>query len=260
MDGEEVLGAFDRQVRMHREVHTGPGSIEREEAVTRIIATDGGWQGITWSGLTDRDADAAIAAQVARFAQTSRPWEWKHYSHDRPADLPERLLAAGFVEEEPEALLFARIDDLGLEPKPPPGVSLERVLDGDGVAAMVSVHDLVFGGDNAAVGRELLEALECAPLTAAAVLAVAGREPIAAGRIELYPGTDFACLYGGGTVDAWRKRGIFRALVAYRAALAGAAGFRYLQVDASPASRPILKRLGFVELGTTTPFKHPGKI
>ena len=47
-------------------------------------------------------------------------------------------------------------------------------------------------------------------------------------------------------------------MVAYRAALAAARGFRYLQVDAMPDSRPILKRLGFAELATTTPFMHPG--
>ncbi len=51
---------------------------------------------------------------------------------------------------------------------------------------------------------------------------------------------------------------MFRAVVAYRARLAAARGFRYLQVDALPTSRPILERLGFVELATTTPFMHPG--
>ena len=36
--------------------------------------------------------------------------------------------------------------------------------------------------------------------------------------------------------------------------LAVAAGFRYLQVDASDNSRPILERLGFVAVTTTTPY------
>jgi hypothetical protein len=45
--------------------------------------------------------------------------------------------------------------------------------------------------------------------------------------------------------------------VAHRAALAAARGYRYLQVDASPDSRPILTSLGFVELATTTPFTYP---
>jgi GNAT superfamily N-acetyltransferase len=82
---------------------------------------------------------------------------------------------------------------------------------------------------------------------------------VAAGRVEYQPDTDFASLWGGGTLPAWRGRGVFRSLVAYRAALASARGFRYLQVDASSDSQPILRRLGFVELATTTPFAHPGQ-
>jgi GNAT superfamily N-acetyltransferase len=90
------------------------------------------------------------------------------------------------------------------------------------------------------------------------VIATAADVPIAAARVEFRAGTDFAGLWGGGTLSAWRGRGVFRSLVAHRAALASARGFRYLQVDASPDSRPILKRLGFIELATTTPFVHPG--
>jgi len=53
---------------------------------------------------------------------------------------------------------------------------------------------------------------------------------------------------------AWRGRGTYRALVAYRANLAAARGCRYLEVDASDDSRPILERLGFVAVTTTTPY------
>jgi GNAT superfamily N-acetyltransferase len=70
----------------------------------------------------------------------------------------------------------------------------------------------------------------------------------------LHAGTEFAGLFGGGTLPQWRGRGIYRALVAYRARLAAARGYRYLQVDASPASRPILERLGFACLALTTPY------
>jgi GNAT superfamily N-acetyltransferase len=86
------------------------------------------------------------------------------------------------------------------------------------------------------------------------VVAMAGDEPVCSARIEFLPGTEFAGLWGGGTVPAWRGRGIYRALVAYRAGLAAARGYRYLQVDASPDSRPILERLGFVRLARTTPY------
>ena len=115
----------------------------------------------------------------------------------------------------------------------------------------------VFGEDHSPLGKTLLAGLAHQPSTAAAVVAMAGQTPIAAGRVEFHSGTDFASLWGGGTLPAWRGRGVFRSLVAHRAAQASARGFRYLQVDASPDSRPILRRLGFVELATTTPFTHP---
>ena len=68
------------------------------------------------------------------------------------------------------------------------------------------------------------------------------------------PGTEFAGLWGGGTLPEWRGRGIYRALVRYRAELAAQRGYRYLTVDASPDSRPILERLGFIRLAITTPY------
>jgi len=76
--------------------------------------------------------------------------------------------------------------------------------------------------------------------------------------VEFYLGSEFASLWGGGTLAAWRGRGVFRSVVAYRARLAAERGYRYLQVDASEDSRPILERLGFVVLATTTPFTHRG--
>ncbi|MDT0419668.1 acetyltransferase [Streptomyces sp. DSM 41982] len=78
--------------------------------------------------------------------------------------------------------------------------------------------------------------------------------PLHASRIEFVPGTDFAGLWGGSTLAAWRGRGLYRATVAARARIAAARGVRYLQVDASADSAPILRRLGFVALTTTTPY------
>jgi GNAT superfamily N-acetyltransferase len=77
---------------------------------------------------------------------------------------------------------------------------------------------------------------------------------VSAAWIVFYPETDFAGLWGGSTLEAWRKRGIYRALIAARAQLAATRGVRYLQVDASDDSAPILRRLGFRAITTTTPY------
>jgi GNAT superfamily N-acetyltransferase len=249
VDTEAVLIAFNQQIR--RGADEPPG-LERGERFVRIVDGEPGWAGVLWSDLDERTADEVIAAQVARFA--GRSWEWKYYSYDRPADLPARLVAAGLTPESPEALLVAAIADLTLAVEPPPGVRLVPVTDTETIQAVVRVHNEVFGGDYSALGDVIARRLVEQPDLIPGVVAMAGSTPISSGRIDFHVGTEFASLWGGGTVPAWRGRGVFRALVAYRAALAAAAGFRYLQVDASDDSRPILTRLGFAHLATTTPY------
>lgn len=259
VDTRALLSAFDDQMR--RKVKPGPGEeVERDGQVVRIIASGDGWTGVVWSDLADDDADTAIAAQLNRFADLTQPWEWKVYSYDGPPDLPERLEAAGLTPEPVETLLVAEIADLAPRASSVAGVELVPVVDEAGVDALVQVHAEVFGGDHSGIGRTVLAALAKRPSSVEAVVAMAEGRAVSAGRVEFCQGTDFASLWGGGTLPAWRGRGVFRSLVAYRAELARERGFRYLQVDATPDSRPILQRLGFVELATTTPYIHYGHL
>jgi hypothetical protein len=243
----ELLAAYDEQVR-RRPVPDGPDDVvEHAGGVVRCVSATG-WSGITYSDLAGRDADAAIAAQVARMPGT---WEWKHYSHDAPPDLPERLLAAGFEPEEQETLMVAELDRLDLPAPAVPGIEV-RAVGTEGIADLVAVHDAVFGGDHVDLGRVVRERLERG--SAVPVVAYDGAAPVAASRLELVEGTDFAGLWGDSTLPTHRGRGLFRAMVALRAQLARERGFRYLQADALEASRPLFARLGFAELATTTPF------
>jgi GNAT superfamily N-acetyltransferase len=252
VDLPAALAAFDQQMR--RRPVAGPGMlIEVEERLTRTVGTDGSWSTVVWSDLTESDADAVIAAEVAR---ATASLEWKLYSHDRPADLPDRLRAAGLRPEPVETLLVAEIAELQLPVPDPAGVRLCVVDDPDGVQVVQGVHDAVFGPGttHAWVIEGVRAALALRPRPMEAVVAWAGDEPVSAGRVEFHEGTDFASLWGGGTLPAWRGRGVFRALVGHRALLARNRGFRYLQVDAVPASRRILERMGFHPLAETVPW------
>lgn len=251
MDSLAVRGTFDRQMR--RDVGPSPGiSVEQDEYVTRLIGES--WSGVVWSDLATADVDEVIAREVARFAGTS--WEWKHYLGDGPADLPQRLLGAGFLADPPESVMVAEIAHLDMAVAPPDGVELVTVTTAEDVEALVRLHDEVFGGDHQAVGQQVAAALGATEPAVVAVLARAGDTTVSGGRVEFHDGTDFASIWGGGTVPGWRRRGAFRALVARRAALAADRGFRYLQVDALPTSRPILAQIGFVELAITTPYRR----
>jgi GNAT superfamily N-acetyltransferase len=142
----------------------------------------------------------------------------------------------------------------------PPGVRLLPVTDEAGVALLADAHERVFGTDSSRLRRSVLAQLRDHPDTVAMVVAMAGDQPICSARIEFLLGSSFASLWGGGTLPGWRGRGIYRALIAYRARLAAARGYRYLYVDASPDSQPILARLGFSRLAVTTPYVwDPGR-
>jgi GNAT superfamily N-acetyltransferase len=256
MNPREVLREFDLQIRRQPVPDTPLARVERGDHTVRYLVS--GWSGVVWSGLDEHNADAVIAAEVQRFAALGRPWEWKYYSYDEPADLPARLRAAGFVSEPDEALLVADIEELALDAAPPAGIEIRTVRDEQDAAALVAVHRAVFEDEADELAAGLLAQLRSEPSTGAGVVAYAGATPIAEARIEFHVGTRFASLWGGATLPAWRGRGVYRSLLAHRAALAAARGIRFLQVDAWDTSRPILERLGFVALATTTPYIHPG--
>jgi GNAT superfamily N-acetyltransferase len=209
-----------------------------------------------WSRLDAAGADRAIREQIEYFTGLGRAFEWKLYGHDHPVDLGARLTAAGFRPEPAETLMIGEIARLALDAEPPEGVRLVQATDAAGVDLVVAAHEKAFGTDGTRLRHGLLARLEADPGTVVAVVALAGEEPVSAARMELVPGTRFAGLWGGGTVEAWRGRGLYRALVAHRARVAAARGHRYLQVDASSMSRPILQRLGFRALTTTTPYLY----
>ncbi|WP_055696321.1 GNAT family N-acetyltransferase [Streptomyces prasinopilosus] len=272
MDPSATLALFDRELREGARPD-GPGArVERVGPVVRQTAPRHGWNGVLWSGLNGTagtgerdeggpdprgtDADGAIAAQIAYFTGLDRTFEWKLYGHDLPVDLGQRLVAAGFTPGPEETLMIGEISGLRLGAELPEGVRIAPVTDRAGVDLVVDVHEKAFRGDASWLRHRLLDRLAAAPGTVVAVVALAGGEPVSAARMELVPGTRFAGLWGGGTVDAWRGRGLYRALVAHRARVAAGRGYRYLQVDASGGSRPILERLGFVPLTTTTPYVY----
>ncbi|MDJ0344122.1 GNAT family N-acetyltransferase [Streptomyces sp. H10-C2] len=255
MDHGEVLALFDRQMR--RGARAEPGTrVERDGDVVRQTGADHDWNGVVWSDLDQATANVAIAAQVRYFASLGLGFEWKVYAHDRPGDLGGRLRAAGFTPEAEETLMVARIQDLPTGVELPEGVHLRPVTGPAGVDLVADVHEQAFGTSSGPLRQRLLAQLVQNPETVSMIVAMAGDLPVCAARMELNPGTEFAGLWGGGTVAAWRGRGIYRALVAHRARIAAELGYRYLQVDASDQSRPILQRLGFVPLTTTTPYVH----
>src|SRR6476646_10852025 len=219
MERTEILARFDEQVR-------------------RTNDPDGLFVGDGWAGVLRRPPDGDVERIVERMRGIPGHVEWKYYSHDGP-ELRERLLEAGLEPEDEETVVVAETASI---PPPPAEVELRVATD-----EFVELAERVFGRSH---GSGL-------PEVSVAVVAVVDGTPVSGGRVDFEDGVEFAGLFGGVTLPEFRGRGLYRATVAKRAELARERGYRWLYSDALPTSRPILERLGFVAMTTTTPFVIP---
>jgi GNAT superfamily N-acetyltransferase len=253
----ELLAAHDAQLRALQPDLPGTGvEAEWDGPVLRTSGFgDRGWiEYHDLGGLEGAELDALIARQVAFFAARREEVEWKHYGHDLPADLPDRLLAAGFEPEAAETVVIARIAALDLDSPPPGGVRIREVTERADFERIGKMEEAVWGEDRVSWLEWIHEERAADPERLRVFAAAARGEVVSAGWIRFPTGTEFGTLWGGSTLPEWRGRGIYRALVARRARLAADRGCRYLETDASDDSRPILERLGFSAVTTTTPY------
>lgn len=253
----DLLTVYDEQLRLS-EVR-GAMSHDADGPLLRAVFDDGGF--VTYrdlGGLTGDALAGLIARAVAHFRDETgvTTFEWKTRGHDAPADLDERLVAAGLVPEEEETVMMGQAALLVDHPAVP-GITvrrLDRAPDRDRVVAGVVELRRVVSGDSPSpafvVGRLDRDPDHCQYWVAE----TDAGQVVSAGRLELVPGTQVAGLWGGETHPGWRGRGIYRALTAARARAALDAGWRYLHSDCSPMSRPILERSGLRRVTTTTPY------
>jgi GNAT superfamily N-acetyltransferase len=242
----DILALFDRDMRANPPPLPPGYRRERLAGASFSIgpAPEAHHNTVEYTALDECSADDCIDAVVARFAGLKHSLEWKVHAHDRPADLGARLLARGFARGGRETLMVRPVgpDDV---PAAPMGIDIRRVADPVALADLVAVESEVWNDDNTWLGDALAAELAQDPEALAIYIAYAGATPVSTGWIRLQDGRAFATLWGGSTLKAYRSRGIYRALVATRAALARSRGARYLAVEASDDSRPILERNGF---------------
>ena len=254
-----LLAAYDVQVRDRVPDPLPEGvTVERDGPLVQFFGM-GGRGFVVYrdlGGLEGTELDEVIARQVRVFAERGEAFEWKLHGHDRPEDLSQRLLAAGFVPEETETVVIAPVAAIASEPRLPEGVSLREATSRTDFERIAGLEQAVWGDHGQQTWLvEMLESERSAdPGAITIVTAEAGATVVCAAWIRFELGTEFATLWGGATLPAWRRRGIYRATVAHRANVAAERGFRYLEVDASDDSRPILERLGFQAVTTTTPY------
>ena len=262
MTPDELLTAYDHQLRTDAEMARAH-EVVREGPLLCAIFDHGGFVSYRdLGGIEGDDLDALIERTVAHYRDDTdvASFEWKSRGHDLPVDLGDRLAAHGLVAEPVETVMIGEASllavDVTLDETPAGPVVVRRIVPGADAEAdltrMLAAQESVFG-----TGRGPSIASSMAELTSGDsefwIAEVDGRV-VCGGRLTPVAGTEFAGIWGGSTLPEFRGRGIYRALVAARAASALERGVRFIHSDCTDMSRPILERSGLRAVTTTTPY------
>jgi len=254
---DELRELFDRH---ERRACTLDG-MRREEVppVVRHIAGVGGRSMVLHSRLTADNADAVIQREQAHFTALGHTLEWKLFSHDAPTDLMARLQARGFAIGEREATLVLDAENLPARLRDPAPHEIRRITDPAMVAPLMdAVQGRVFSHESQDwVSQMLAHNLRHHGDNLSIYAAYVDDRPVSAARVNFSAASPCGSLWGGATLPEYRGRGIYSALVAVRVREALSRGVRYLYVDTSPMSRPILEKLGFRHIADTYPCVYP---
>jgi GNAT superfamily N-acetyltransferase len=244
MDIDEIRALYHQEQRI--DVAYPGMRTERTPRVVRVIDAERGTIVCSW--LDADNADETIRDEIVHFTALgiADQLEWKLYNYDQPDDLKERLIAHGFVPEEPpDAILVLDLAQLPDKLAQPVTHDVRRITDPAGVADMLAVMNAVWSDESHEwIGRVIATTLQDAPDATSLYIAYADGKPVSEGRLD-FTGTLFAGLWGGATVPEYRNQGFYTALVAARAQEAIRRGVRFLTIDASPMSRAVLEKLGF---------------
>jgi N-acetylglutamate synthase-like GNAT family acetyltransferase len=201
------------------------------------------------SQLTPENADATIQQVRDLFAREQKVFGWLLGPHSTPADLRQRLGAAGFVKVVELAGMV--LTDLQVSIPTASDVHIRVATEEELELASRVLAQGYPAPEDVCRQFTLLFLRHMEQLHARVYLAhVDGvKEPVAyAAKIHL-PDQPIVQLFSSATLPAWRHRGIYRSLVARRLADAHRDGARAAIVQAArDSSAPICQKLGFTEL------------
>jgi hypothetical protein len=201
------------------------------------------------STLTPESADATIQQVRDLFAREQKAVGWLLGPGSTPADLRQRLTAAGFVKLVEMAGMA--LTDLQVPISVPPDVHIRAATEGDLDLASGLLARAYPAPEDVCRQFTLLFLRHMGHLHARVYLAYLEgvAEPVAyAAKIHL-PDQPLVQLFSSATLPAYRHRRIYASLVARRLADAYREGAQAAIVQAERAtSAPICQKLGFIEL------------
>ncbi len=252
MDRSELLALYDLEERWRAAYPD-----MRREATAHVVrhaplAPKSGFRSgfISYTRLDAATVGPAIDEQVRFFSAFGTDFEWKVYDHDTPSDLRQRLVERGFVCDEPEAIMALPLDQAPPSLLAPLTHDVRLLDDPDQLDDVLAVQRDVWQREHNGLAGHLRDTMIQHPALLSVYAAYDHGRPVASGWLYHNARSPFASLWGGSTLKSYRGQGFYTALLAVRVQEAVLRGARYLTIDASPMSRPIVASFGFLDLAT----------
>lgn len=186
-----------------------------------------------------------IREQIRYFERIGQGFEWKFYNYDQPSDLKDRLASHGFEIEEEEAIMVLDMENAPAFFWQPVTHHIQRITEPKKLMDVLIVQQRVWNEDFNSLIEYLGNTISKHPEQMSVYVAYVHDQPASTAWIYFPQHSQFASLWGGSTIGNFRKQGLYSALLALRAQEAKTRNVKYLTVDASPMSRPILEKFGF---------------
>jgi len=204
---------------------------------------------ITWVRCHADEADEVIREARAIVAPHRLAVNWILDPETQPADFADHLGRHG-VELEAEAAVMVLPIDAVIDSPDVEGLRMHDALaDADSFRNADAVNSEAFESQpRLGDALERRRANQVAAGNRRLLLARIGGEPAGSAGLTVYP-PHGAIINGGAVREKFRGRGVYRALLAARLAMAREAGVAGLAVWGGSMSAPILARLGFETVG-----------
>jgi hypothetical protein len=259
-DSDYLLALYDDTMR--RNGNVAGCAREQTAHVARYTTSTGSQRYVMWHDFAPERAAQIVEGELAAIAGNAKVLMWKLYAHDTSHKaLHAALLAFGFSENDHCTLMACKVERLSKR---------LAALNVDATDSLLDVRELTTAQSLDAYQEIWDDVWPDAPNKRyvddyrdrllrrdPGIVFFAGfsgtsvdTEPVTSGYMFHHPGTPFALLCGGTTKAKWRRQHAYTAMLAARTRCALARGAKYLAVEASAASRPILERVGFVPLST----------
>ncbi|MGF1713177.1 GNAT family N-acetyltransferase [Vibrio kagoshimensis] len=253
MNTVDVMREYNESER--KLINSFNGVKQSDGNLTKFVSKDRHGSYISFFSFDESLTESIVKEQLEYFNKRNLCFEWKTYSTDKPSNIGKVLLEHGFEQEDSESFMVLDLSKADVESFDESQIT--EVSDSEGIRDAVRVQEQVWGGSFDWQYNYLMSLKEHSPDSVSIYVVYVNGQPVTSAWLTFNGSSPFAGIWGGSTVEEFRGNGYYSLLLSKRIVEAKSKGVKYLIIDASDMSKPIVLKRGFEVVATTTGYTSP---